>query len=61
MSRRNIEGLFYAYFEGTLDVEEKQEVEEWRGLSEENNQLFADSYRVWSGLEQIRRMRKYDS
>ena len=60
MEHHEIEKLLPAFFEGTLDLEERERVEQWKAVSEENRQLFADSLRAWEGIEQLRLMRKYD-
>jgi len=57
----DIEDLLFFYFEGTLGQKDREEVEKWKVASEENRQLFADSLSVWENLDQLRRMRKYDS
>jgi transmembrane sensor len=56
-----MEELLFPFFEGTLGQEEREKVEKWKGASDENRQLFADSLLVWKNIDQLRRMRKYDS
>ena len=53
------EDLLVACFEGTLNEAQKAEVEAWRKSSEENQQIFADSFKTWQGIEHLRRMKKY--
>jgi transmembrane sensor len=60
MKNNNIEELIPAWFEGTLSPEEREKVEQWKAASEENRQIFADSLRAWEGMEQLRRMKKYN-
>ncbi|RIH66380.1 DUF4974 domain-containing protein [Mariniphaga sediminis] len=60
MEHHEIEKLLPAFFEGTLDLEERERVEQWKAVSEENRQVFADSLTAWEGIEQLRLMRKYD-
>jgi len=60
MKNNNIEELIPSWFEGTLSPEEREKVEQWKAASEENRQIFADSLRAWEGMEQLRRMKKYN-
>ncbi|WP_372947270.1 FecR domain-containing protein [Mariniphaga sp.] len=60
MKDYHIEELIPSWFEGTLNPEEREKVEQWKAASEENRQIFADSLRAWEGIEQLRRMKKYD-
>lgn len=60
MKNNYIEELIPFWFEGTLSPEEREKVEQWKAASEENRQIFADSLRAWEGMEQLRRMKKYD-
>lgn len=60
MKNNNIEELIPSWFEGTLSQEEREKVKQWKALSEENRQIFTDSLRAWEGMEQLRRMKKYD-
>jgi ferric-dicitrate binding protein FerR (iron transport regulator) len=60
MKNNHIEKLIPSWFEGTLSPEEREKVEQWKAASEENRQIFADSLRAWEGMEQLRRMKKYN-
>jgi ferric-dicitrate binding protein FerR (iron transport regulator) len=60
MKNNHIEELIPSWFEGTLSPEEREKVEQWKAASEENRQIFADSLRAWEGMEQLRRMKKYN-
>jgi len=60
MKNNHIEELIPSWFEGTLSPEEREKVGQWKEASEENRQIFADSLRAWEGMEQLRRMKKYD-
>src|SRR5690606_12181415 len=60
MKNSNIEELIPSWFEGTLSPEEREKVELWKAAFEGNRQIFADSLRAWEGMEQLRRMKKYD-
>lgn len=60
MKNNHIEELIPSWLEGTLSPEEREKVEQWKAASEENRQIFADSLRAWEGMEQLRRMKKYN-
>ncbi|WP_372934181.1 FecR family protein [Mariniphaga sediminis] len=61
MKIRKIEDLFPHYFKNELNKEERQKVEEWREASDENRQLFNDTFNVWEGMEHLQSMKKYNS
>lgn len=61
MNNHDIEALLPSWFEGTLSREQREKVEKWKEASEENRQLFTDSFRAWEELEQLRLMKKYDA
>ncbi len=61
MKDNPIEELLPSWFEGTLTVEEKEKVDQWKNASAENRQILADFHRMWEGMEQLKRMKKYDS
>ena len=57
----NIEELLFSFFEGTIKPEEREKIEKLKEASDENQQFFADSLRVWEEIDQLRRMKKFNS
>jgi transmembrane sensor len=55
------EQLLPSYFQGTLSCKEKEKVENWKEISEENRQIFNDSLKAWQGIEHLQRMKKYNA
>ncbi|NQU51118.1 MAG: FecR domain-containing protein [Bacteroidetes bacterium] len=61
MKNQNIEELLPSYFKKSLNKTDREKVEAWKEVSEENRQLFADSLKAWEGIEHLRRMKKYNA
>lgn len=53
--------LLSAYFSGTLTLEEKKAVEQWKGESEENQDIFNNAEKVSKSLDLLQEMRRYNS
>ncbi|VAW17979.1 Putative anti-sigma factor [hydrothermal vent metagenome] len=61
MRNQSIEELLPSYFDGVLNKEDMEKVEAWKEASKGNRQLFADSLKVWEGIEHLLRMKKYNA
>lgn len=61
MIDKTIEELLPSWFEGTLNPEERERVEQWKNASEENRQIFTGLLRAWEGTMQLNRMKHYDA
>jgi transmembrane sensor len=61
MNNQIIEELLPSYFKGSINKVDREKVEVWKEASKENRQIFADSLKAWEGIEQLRRMKKYNA
>jgi transmembrane sensor len=61
MNNQHIEELLPSWFDGTINAEGKEKVEQWKEASEENRQIYAGFLRAWEGIEQLKRMKNYDA
>lgn len=61
MRNQPIEELIVSWFEKKITPQDIDTLEKWKAESEENRQLFTDSVKVLEGIDQLRRMKKYDA
>lgn len=58
--QEHIEQLLPGYFNGILTEADKATVEIWKDLSQQNQEIFSQSEKVWQLLHQLSEMKRYD-
>lgn len=61
MKNQIIVELLPSYFEGSMSKDDRDKVDVWKEVSDENRKLFADSLKAWEGIEHLIRMKKYNA
>ena len=59
--KQPIEQLLSAFFEGSLNQQDTDNVIAWKRESNANLQLFNESQKAWEKIELLKRMKKYDA
>ena len=59
-NQEHIEQLLPGYFNGILTEAEKATVENWKDLSQQNQEIFSQSEKVWQSLHLLSEMKRYN-